>query len=356
MSVIHDDSFQITLPSNSSMSYYPENRANAYKTKLIRALDMSTAEWDVALIDVQFPQNWPNVLDETSLVFIIQYSPSVLANREAQLATRDHGKTDVGPSNGSDGHDTEFDLDADPFDWSWYEELTEKQCLSLRYVFAKRIIIPTGHYNSMEQIGNFIQEKFSNGVKSLNDYLLLGPVGEKPYFTGLPKIKLQFQYDNITGCARFIPSGPGVINFACKNPYVMQTIFGFAPSLERNQLISYELPISSTRHCSLEHISSMYIYSNIAKYQLVGDTEAPLLGIVPVRRLSSSIETNPGEQQYYSFSPPCYIPISKTASLDTIEIQINTDWGAPFPFANEGNSKVCCRLDFRKRRANHFFL
>ena len=94
---------------------------------------------------------------------------------------------------------------------------------------------------------------------------------------------------------------------------------------------------------------------------MVGDTEAPLVGILPIMTSAGvrlGLEAN---QQYYSFNSPYYIPVLKN-QFDTIEIQLNTDWGAPFPLASDAaavgddsmvatNSKVFCRLDFRKGAA-----
>ena len=57
MSQIH-----ITLPSNSSMTYFPENTLTNYKTRLHLPLDLGYAgSWEVGISEMVFPRNWKNV-------------------------------------------------------------------------------------------------------------------------------------------------------------------------------------------------------------------------------------------------------------------------------------------------------
>lgn len=52
--------FYVTLPSNSSMSYYPQNTLTHYHTKLPHALDLK-GEWEVGLAELLYPHTWYNV-------------------------------------------------------------------------------------------------------------------------------------------------------------------------------------------------------------------------------------------------------------------------------------------------------
>jgi hypothetical protein len=56
-------SFYITLPSNSSMFFYPSNTLTNYVTKLPQAVDL-TGEWKVGLFELQFPVSYYNLTDE----------------------------------------------------------------------------------------------------------------------------------------------------------------------------------------------------------------------------------------------------------------------------------------------------
>ena len=53
--------FYITLPSNSSMAYYPENKISLYRTKLPRAVSLPE-NWEMGLCELIFPANWDNVV------------------------------------------------------------------------------------------------------------------------------------------------------------------------------------------------------------------------------------------------------------------------------------------------------
>ena len=52
-----EQSFQITLPSNSSPRYFPENQANNFQVKLPFPIILH-GEWEVALVDIQFDNYW----------------------------------------------------------------------------------------------------------------------------------------------------------------------------------------------------------------------------------------------------------------------------------------------------------
>ena len=90
----------------------------------------------------------------------------------------------------------------------------------------------------------------------------------------------------------------------------------------------------------LNTIPSIYIYSDIIKYQFVGDVKVPLLGVLPVQGVD-------GDQQYWSFNPPYYIPLSMS-TLSSVNIHLADDKGDEIPFFGDG--KVVARLHFRRVR------
>ena len=53
--------FYLTLPSNSSMNVFPNNKLNSYKVKLPKALPTTEGKWLVGLYEIQFPKTWYNV-------------------------------------------------------------------------------------------------------------------------------------------------------------------------------------------------------------------------------------------------------------------------------------------------------
>lgn len=57
------ESFYLTLPSNSSVDIFPDNKLNSFKVKLQRSLPIVQGKWEVGLSEIQFPKSWYNVTD-----------------------------------------------------------------------------------------------------------------------------------------------------------------------------------------------------------------------------------------------------------------------------------------------------
>src|SRR5688572_11670091 len=52
--------FYLTLPSNSSMLYYPNNTLTHYTTRLANAISL-TGDWEVGLVEIQYQHSWSNL-------------------------------------------------------------------------------------------------------------------------------------------------------------------------------------------------------------------------------------------------------------------------------------------------------
>ena len=85
---------------------------------------------------------------------------------------------------------------------------------------------------------------------------------------------------------------------------------------------------------------SLYIYSSIVDYQVVGDVVAPLLRVVCPE--SSKL----GQTVSEKYIKPYYLPVSSNY-IDTIDVQIRTTSGHLFPFMS--GSPVVVSLHFRPR-------
>ena len=90
----------------------------------------------------------------------------------------------------------------------------------------------------------------------------------------------------------------------------------------------------------------MYVYSDVIERQPVGDTDAPLLGIVPVG------DAAPGHRVHYPFNPLSYLPVSQ-CYIKHIHIELATETGDPVPFASASDNVVCC-LRFRRRASGKY--
>lgn len=84
---------------------------------------------------------------------------------------------------------------------------------------------------------------------------------------------------------------------------------------------------------------SLYIYTDIVEAQMVGDSQVPLIRVVPV-------ETTATEIVMKTFLSPQYIPVSRK-QFSTIEINIRLHTGELAPFAD---GHLLVTLHFRQTR------
>jgi len=86
-----------------------------------------------------------------------------------------------------------------------------------------------------------------------------------------------------------------------------------------------------------------YVYCDLAKYVLVGDTKAPLLRVVDRPSDIKSIE-------HYIMNPVQYVPLQKKC-FDTVTVSIMLDSGTPVPFLV---GKTVVFLEFRRAMHSYF--
>ncbi len=173
---------------------------------------------------------------------------------------------------------------------------------------ARMIEIPAGHYNSIEAIVETANELF----QSL----------EPPF-----KNKFRLTYDKLSRKVTVRIASNMCLIFA-----EIGELLGFKKE------ILYKVTTEAEREADLENgFHNLYIYCDIIQSQLVGDSQVPLLRIVPV-------EGKDGERVNRSFLSPQYLPISKK-EFDTIEVNIKRDTGEKVPFEA---GRVLITLHFRK--------
>ena len=89
---------------------------------------------------------------------------------------------------------------------------------------------------------------------------------------------------------------------------------------------------------------SLYVYCDLVKAQLIGDTQVPLLRIVP-------IEGHHGDLITRTYQSPQYLPVSRKV-FESVEIDIKDDTGKNIPFHESGKSVIT--LHFRLKRSPYF--
>lgn len=61
------DHFYVTLPSNSSSKFFPDNTKTHFITKLSNPIQLESADdWEVGLAQIQFPKSWYNITEKNN--------------------------------------------------------------------------------------------------------------------------------------------------------------------------------------------------------------------------------------------------------------------------------------------------
>jgi hypothetical protein len=61
--------FHLTLPSNASMKYYPDNTVAKYTTKLSNRIELD-GDWEVGLAEIIYPYSWYNMKEEIMTEYV----------------------------------------------------------------------------------------------------------------------------------------------------------------------------------------------------------------------------------------------------------------------------------------------
>jgi hypothetical protein len=104
--------------------------------------------------------------------------------------------------------------------------------------------------------------------------------------------------------------------------------------------------LTGTRKPKLDVLHSMYVYGDVIERQLVGDSDAPLLGIVPV------VDAVPGHRVHCACNPLIYLPLSQ-AYIRNIRVTFATENGDPIPVASASGNVVLC-LRFRSKASGKY--
>jgi hypothetical protein len=119
----------------------------------------------------------------------------------------------------------------------------------------------------------------------------------------------------------------------------LNPLLGFSEKSGLLSLHSNTKSYSTSKGTLNQHLSALYVYCNIVKPRVVGDSMVSLLRSVPVTKKH-------GENVFKSFHNVHYVPLS-TRNFHDIEIDIRDDTGTRIPF--EGG-RVVVTLHFRKKR------
>ncbi len=325
-----DQSFQITLPSNSSSRYFPDNQANHFQVRLPSPITLQ-GEWEAGLVDIQFDNYWlylekPQhvlmwVLPENEKIF---YALNVEAKKSIDTYTTN------GENNCIEGQDLKL------------SRVTYRPFNSIRQI-AFIFHIPSGFYESPAGCLNEI----NNAIKGCLTPLL----GYRSYREHRESINLNFQYDPISKAIKTVLAGFNKVQFLTRDPFLLNSL-GFRKLLQHthkpvsNQDREIKFIVFDALSRRVPNIlartnnTALYISTDLLKLQSFGNGYEALLGIVPIIPQSHGYI-------YWKSNPPFYLPLNRSM-FDTIEIWIKNEKREPFPF--RVNSKAVLRLHFRKRQ------
>ena len=81
--------FYVTLPSNSSIEYYPDNTVARYTTKLANKIEVA-GDWEVGLAEISMPSTVDNVVQGLCYYDICFGDVGCVATRRAVLPSTNH--------------------------------------------------------------------------------------------------------------------------------------------------------------------------------------------------------------------------------------------------------------------------
>ena len=349
-----DDEFWVTLPSNTKTHNAANNRPSNYSVRLRKPIDLAArgGEWEVALLSTQYTHNWYNFREDCCIRFMVKI-PNLRANKAAPAPTSATAASPAGASESTSApvanDQTEATSAADLFyrdgEYGWhFDDYTAVDNFLIAYQEHNTLQIDTswvyykstvrrGYFANVRELGKEISRQFARAFARHG-------------------VHLHFHLDYETGFASFTTTRAKVAVFI--ESLYLATVLGMPTEkvVDRNypdevNHKAYLMKVEGTKKPRLDVVNSLYVYSDIAKYQLVGDTEAPLLGIVPT-------QGEPGHRIQWNFNPLCYLPVNRMF-ISGIEMLLCTDDGEKVPFAGDSDNVVCC-LRFRKTRRSRNML
>ena len=288
--------FYMTLPSNSSLNFFPENTMADYTTKLMTPVELD-GQWELAMTEISYHRSWFTVPKDGVYIKVncsnCSIKPSYL------FATMN-------------------DEDLSPLPYNIWD-------------FVVIVHVDGGYYESIEALVKTLQDASDRAFASSDAYSV-GNVLNAP----------KFYYNALDKRIRITLEDGMIVTI----PSVLETILGIAPT--QNPIVNStksSMTIAGDSVCDIHAgIHSLYVYCDILEHIPVGDTRAPLLRIV-------DIDGAIGSMQVRRYERPRYVPI-QLKQFDSIQIVIRDDLGEPVSFEF---GKLMVTLHFR-RAQNQYFL
>jgi hypothetical protein len=322
------ESFWMVLPSNSNMDSDPRNRPEEYTVRLrtpitFDTVDQDTSAWEVALLSIDYTNSFINVPETTVRCWVGIGSVKKVNEQEPTTTTR------IEPHllTGTYMH---------PVSRFLVREMLAKKDRLLTHdnVVFGEFVIPAGTYLTIENLAKVFCQKFDEVFKPRYGITLNIETD--------PETKMLTFRNSINETVRYFFTSRLIPRFfGCQAS--QPNIFKDSPDLPRNpelrKIVSMEQV--GKRQPEVYRYHSMYVYCDIIQFQIVGDADAQLLGIIPINGES-------GERRQYNVTHLNYIPLSQSA-VSSISVHIRDDKGNKMPFVDKPDP-VNISLRFRKKK------
>jgi len=351
-------SFYVTLPSDANFNEF-ENTASDWTTKLRNTVQLR-GRWEVALVEMQYMNSFYTLSTSQFIDLEIHTGAyRVTRKRPKQAKKTDAKETDPNLRAQADGGNQSAtatggdakkatvtkgsgsSIAAEPE----MEEISTVETSKIPY----RIVVPPGHYTYAEQLIAAIQHQIPPVPeffkKCMAEKKLGVPLNGKLFsLSTVGKTDHRLQFEAYWDLFKII-FPPGSLR--------LQKMLGFDEAVNdfTNGMIdrklekwaSDQLPdvtkqtLTGDRPVNvLMGNQSLFVYSDIADYSLIGDESAQILRTVPIKGNFMAVINE-------RFDVPHYVPVIKN-NFDRIRITIANDLGENAKFAT-GKSLV--KLHFR---------
>lgn len=266
---MNTDDFYVTLTSNSSTDIFSSNKTSSFQVRLAQELHLSNHR--LAITDIIFPSRINNV-------------------------TRGNNKITYG------------------FEYTYVNKLFSKP-------ITKTCEIPYGFYNSVKEIVDLFNKQFrETDAKPTFDMLEIKD--EKVYFTTAFKKDLKSE-----------------ATMHAKKYYLEETKMALIIQIENRLawIMGYHSNLNvysqtPRNHAIIEGVpQNMYIYCDIAEYQMIGCTVAPILKVLPL-----SGKRDGDERTRYDFPNRNYMHLRKKM-FHTIQIECRDEQANLVSFEDDHN-------------------
>ena len=299
----------LTLPSNSSLPFFPDNNAGHFITKLPQTINLND-DYEVGLAEIQFVNNFQNITNdkvwfeyEEHHFTPVQGGAEITQNTKRVLVPNGLYESNV-------GFVTELNkLVADELaDNKFIAESQLKKIIAGELV-QNKIISPS-------QLKTIVDEERARKIQR-----------KRKKKTSPFKFKYNPNTKKVT-LFHYYAHGKVFLSDALKGILGMtQSTFEGISGVEAERIMDLN-----------QRVKGLFVYSDLVQSRPVGDVVVPLLRTLPP--VDKAKET-----MHYLFEKPHYMSLARY-QFDTVELLLTSDKGQPISF---DNGHTIATLHFRRK-------